>query len=95
MRLEPLGDRILVKRIDASEKSKGGLFIPDVGKEKPLEGIVSAVGEGRLTDDRVLIPTRVRVGDRILFGKYAGVEVKIDEVDYAIVREDEVLGILR
>ena len=95
MKAIPLGDRILVKRAEAEVKSKGGLYIPESGKEKPLEGVVIAIGDGRLTDDGKLIPVRVGVRDRVLFGKYAGVEIKIDDVEYSVVREDEILCVLR
>ncbi|OLE66018.1 MAG: co-chaperone GroES [Acidobacteria bacterium] len=94
MKVKPLHDRVLVKRVDPEEKVKGGIIIPDTAKEKPLEGKVVAVGTGRLDDDGKRIPLEVKVGDRVLVGKYAGTEIKIDEVEHVIVREDEVLGVI-
>jgi len=94
MKVKPLHDRVLVKRVDPEEKVKGGIIIPDTAKEKPLEGKVVAVGAGRLDEDGKRIPVEVKVGDRVLVGKYAGTEIKIDEVEHVIVREDEVLGVI-
>jgi chaperonin GroES len=94
MKVKPLHDRVLVKRIEPEEKVKGGIIIPDTAKEKPLEGKVVAVGTGRLDEDGKRIPLEVKVGDRVLVGKYAGTEIKIDEVEHVIVREDEVLGVI-
>src|SRR2546426_11275861 len=94
MKVKPLHDRVLVKRVDPEEKVKGGIIIPDTAKEKPLEGKVVAVGTGRLDEDGKRIPLEVKVGDRVLVGKYAGTEIKIDEVEHVIVREDEVLGVI-
>jgi chaperonin GroES len=94
MKVKPLHDRILVKRVDPEEKVKGGIIIPDTAKEKPLEGRVVAVGAGRLDDNGKRIALEVKVGDRVLIGKYAGTEIKIDEVEHVIVREDEVLGVI-
>jgi len=94
MKVKPLHDRVLVKRIEPEEKVKGGIIIPDTAKEKPLEGRVVAVGSGRLDEDGKRIPLEVKVGDRVLVGKYAGTEIKIDEVEHVIVREDEVLGVI-
>jgi len=94
MKVKPLHDRVLVKRIEPEEKVKGGIIIPDTAKEKPLEGKVVAVGSGRLDEDGKRIPLEVKVGDRVLVGKYAGTEIKIDEVEHVIVREDEVLGVI-
>ena len=94
MKVKPLHDRVLVKRIEPEEKVKGGIIIPDTAKEKPLEGKVVAVGAGRLDEDGKRIPLEVKVGDRVLVGKYAGTEIKIDEVEHVIVREDEVLGVI-
>ncbi len=91
--IRPLYDRILVKRIEASEKSQGGIIIPDNAKEKSVEGEVVAVGSGTRLDNGTLQPLDVKVGDRVLFGKYSGVEVKIDGADRLILREDEVLGV--
>src|SRR2546427_7697556 len=92
MKVKPLHDKILVKRIEPEEKVKGGIIIPDTAKEKPLEGKVVNVGTGRLDENGKRIPLEVKVGDRVLIGKYAGTEVKIDEAEHGIVREDEVLG---
>jgi chaperonin GroES len=95
MNIRPLYDRILVKRIEGeAEKTQGGLYIPDSAKEKPQEGEVVAVGKGKRLDDGKITPLDVKAGDRILFGKYSGSEVKIDGNEYIIMREDEVLGIL-
>jgi chaperonin GroES len=94
MKIRPLGDRILVKRIKEEEKTKGGIIIPDTAKEKPQEGKVVAVGKGKLNEDGKLIPTEVKAGDKILFGKYSGSEVKIDGEEHLILREDDILGIL-
>jgi chaperonin GroES len=94
MKVKPLNDRVLIRRMDPEEKVKGGIIIPDTAKEKPLEGKVVAVGAGRLDEDGKRIPMEVKVGDRVLIGKYAGTEVKIDEVEHVILREDEILGIV-
>jgi len=94
MKIRPLGDRILVKRVEGEEKSKGGIIIPDTAKEKPQEGLVIAVGKGKTADDGKLIAPEVKQGDRILFGKYSGTEVKLDGVEHLIMREDDILGIL-
>jgi chaperonin GroES len=95
MNIRPLYDRIVVKRIeDDTEKTAGGLFIPDSAKEKPQQGEVVAVGQGKRNEDGKLIPLDVKAGDRILFGKYSGSDIKIDNNEYLIMREDEVLGVL-
>lgn len=94
MSIKPLHDRILVKRIEAKEELRGGIVIPDTAKEKPQEGEVVAVGDGKILDTGQKINLAVKPGDHILFGKYAGTEVKIDDEEYLIMREDEVLGIL-
>ncbi len=94
MNIRPLYDRIVVKRIEQDEVMQGGLYIPDTAKEKPQEGEVVAVGKGKRLEDGKLVPLDVQVGDRILFGKYSGSDIKIDGVEYMIMREDEVLGIL-
>ncbi|HIE56157.1 MAG TPA: co-chaperone GroES [Chromatiaceae bacterium] len=94
MNLRPLQDRILVERVEEQEKTKGGIIIPDTAKEKPAEGKVVAVGQGKVADDGNRIALEVKVGDRILFGKYSGNEVKIDGEDYLIMREDDVLGVI-
>ena len=93
-KLRPLHDRILVKRMEEEEVRRGGIIIPDTAKEKPQEGKVMAVGTGRVTDDGKKIPLDVKAGDRILFGKYSGSEVKIDDEEYLIMKEEDVLGIL-
>jgi len=94
-KMKPLFDRVLVKRVEAEEKVKGGIIIPDTAKEKPMEGKVIAVGAGRLDDDGKRIPMEVKSGDRVLFGKYAGTEIKIDDDEHIILREDEILGIIQ
>jgi len=94
LKIRPLHDRVIVERVDAEEKSAGGIIIPDTAKEKPQEGKVIAVGKGKRKDDGELIPMEVKAGDRILFSKYAGSEVKIDGHDYIIMREDDILGVL-
>ena len=94
MKVRPLRDRILVKRIDEKEVVKGGIIIPDTAKEKPMEGEVVAVGNGKILDNGQHVALDVKAGDRILFGKYSGTEIKVDDEEYLIMREDEVLGIL-
>ncbi len=94
MKVKPLSDRVLVKRIEPEQKVKGGIIIPDTAKEKPLEGKVVAIGTGRLDDNGQRIPLEVKVGDRVLIGKYAGTEIKIDEVEHVIIREEEILGVI-
>jgi chaperonin GroES len=94
MNIRPLHDRIVVKRLDTEEEKIGGLFIPDSAKEKPQQGEVVAVGNGKRGDDGKAIPLDVKAGDRILFGKYSGSDIKIDGNEYLIMREDEVLGVL-
>ncbi len=94
MNIRPLYDRIVVKRLEEKETVQGGIIIPDSAKEKPQEGEVAAVGQGKRLDTGKVVPLDVKVGDRILFGKYSGNEIKIDGQEYLIMREDEVLGIL-
>lgn len=94
MKLKPLQDRILVQRVEEQTTTKGGIIIPDTAKEKPAEGKVVAVGNGKLSDDGKRMPLEIKNGDRILFGKYSGTEVKIDGEEYLIMREDDVLGVL-
>jgi len=94
MNVRPLHDRILIKRIEEKETVKGGIIIPDTAKEKPQEGEVVAAGNGKKTEEGKIIPLDVKKGDRILFGKYSGTEIKIDDQEYLILREDEVLGVL-
>jgi chaperonin GroES len=93
-KIRPLGDRILVKRIQEEEKTKGGIIIPDTAKEKPQEGKVVAVGKGKKNDEGTLIPLEVKAGDRILFGKYSGSEIKLEGEEHLILREDDILGVL-
>ena len=94
MQIRPLHDRLIVKRLEEEEKTKGGIIIPDSAKEKPIEGKVIAVGEGKLNKDGKKIPLGVKKGDRILFARYAGSEVKIDGEEHMMMREDEVLAII-
>jgi len=94
MKFRPLQDRILIRRIEKEEKSAGGIIIPDTAKEKPQEGEVVAIGNGKRLDDGKICALDVKVGDRILFGKYSGSEIKIDGNEHLILREDEVLGVL-
>jgi chaperonin GroES len=94
MDIRPLHDRVVVKRIEEGEAKHGTLFIPDSAKEKPQQGEVVAVGKGKKADDGKLIPCDVQVGDRILFGKYSGSDIKLDSTEYLIMREDEILGVL-
>ncbi len=95
MKVQPLHDRILLKRVDAKQEKRGGIIIPDTAKEKPMEGKVIAVGAGRVEKDGKRIPLEVKVGDRVLVGKYSGTEIKIDDVEHVILREDEILGIIK
>ena len=94
MKIRPLQDRIIVKRMESEEKTVGGIIIPDNAKEKPMEGKVIAVGNGKLLDDGKLRKPDVKVGDRVLFSKYAGSEVKIDGDEHLILREDDILGVI-
>jgi chaperonin GroES len=94
MKVRPLHDRILVKRIEEEAKSKGGILIPDTAKEKPQEGSVVAVGKGKVNDDGGLRPLEVHKGDRILFGKYSGTEIRLEGEEHLIIREDDVLAVL-
>jgi len=94
MMVRPLHDRLLVKRVEEKESVKGGIIIPDSAKEKPQEGEVIAAGHGKKTEEGKVIPLDVKAGDRILFGKYSGTEIKLDDQEYLILREDEVLGVL-
>ena len=91
--IRPLHDRIIVKRLDEQEQMRGGIIIPDTAKEKPQQGEVIAAGEGKFREDGTRQPLDVKAGDRVLFGKYSGSEVKIDEEEYLIMREDEILGV--
>jgi chaperonin GroES len=93
-KFRPLHDRLLVKRMEEEEERRGGIIIPDTAKEKPQQGKVMAVGTGKVTEEGKKLPLEVKAGDRILFGKYSGSEVKIDDEEYLILREEDVLGIL-
>jgi chaperonin GroES len=94
MTIRPLHDRVLVKRLEEKEVKKGSIIIPDTAKEKPQEGEVIAVGKGRVLEDGKIQPLEVKVGNKVLFGKYAGTEVKLDDVEYLIMREEDILGII-
>ncbi|MGC8723646.1 MAG: co-chaperone GroES [Acidobacteriota bacterium] len=94
MQVKPLNDRVLIKRLEAKEQVRGGIIIPDTAKEKPMEGEVIAVGPGKLDDDGKRVAMSVKPGQKVLVGKYAGTEIKIDDVEHIIVREDEILGIV-
>lgn len=94
MKIRPLGDRVLVKRVEAEEKTKGGIVLPDTAKEKPKEGKVISVGSGRITDKGTRIPITIKEGYRILFSSYAGTDVKIEGEEYLILKEEDILGII-
>jgi chaperonin GroES len=94
MRVRPLHDRLIVQRLEEEEKTKGGIIIPDTAKEKPIEGKVIAVGEGRIQKDGTKVPLEIKKGNRVLYAKYAGTEVKIDGEEYLIMKEDDILAIL-
>ena len=94
MKVTPLADRVLVKRVESENKTKSGLFIPDSAKEKPAEGLVLAVGNGKSLDDGTRAELQVKEGDRVLFGKYSGTEIKIEGVEHLILREDDILGVV-
>ncbi|OGS17808.1 MAG: co-chaperone GroES [Elusimicrobia bacterium RIFOXYA2_FULL_50_26] len=94
MKMKPLADRVLVKPLEQKEVKKSGIIIPDTAKEKPQEGEIVAVGKGKVSDDGKVIALEVKVGDKVLYGKYSGTEVKIDDVEYLILREEDVLGII-
>ena len=94
MKIRPLQDRVIVKRLEEEQKTKGGIIIPDSAKEKPVEGKIIAVGKGKVADDGKLIKMDVKEGDKILFSKYGGTEVKIDGQEYLIMREDDILGVI-
>jgi chaperonin GroES len=94
MKIRPLQDRVIVQRIEEEERTKGGIIIPDAAKEKPQEGKVIAVGKGKMNEDGKLLPLSVKEGDKILFGKYSGTEVKLNGNEYLIMREDDILGIV-
>jgi chaperonin GroES len=94
VKIRPLQDRVIVKRIEEEEKTKGGLIIPDTAKEKPQEGKVVSVGKGKLNEDGKIMPLDVKVNDRVLFGKYSGTEINIDGEEHLIMREEDILGII-
>ncbi|HEX8960242.1 MAG TPA: co-chaperone GroES [Geobacteraceae bacterium] len=94
MKLRPMQDRIIVKRVEEEAKTAGGIFIPETAKEKPQKGEVMAVGNGKKTEDGKVIPLDVKVGDKVLFGKYAGTEIKVEGEEYLIMREDDILGVM-
>ncbi|HTR79231.1 MAG TPA: co-chaperone GroES [Gemmatimonadaceae bacterium] len=94
MKIRPLQDRVLVKRVEEEQKTKGGIIIPDTAKEKPLEGKVVAVGNGKVLEDGKVRALDIKKGDRVLFGKYAGTEVKIENVEHLILREEDILGVI-
>ena len=94
MKIRPLHDRLIVKRFEEEEKTKGGIIIPDNAKEKPQEGEVIAVGSGKVYDDGRKVPLELKKGDRVLFGKYSGTEIKIDGNEYLVMREEDILGII-
>ncbi len=94
MKIRPLNDRILVQRLEQEEKTSGGIIIPDSAKEKPAEGKIIAVGNGKMNDDGKRVALEVKEGDHVLFSKYGGTDVKVDGVDYLIMREDDILGII-
>mgnify|MGYP001575734047 FL=1 len=95
VKIQPLGDRVLVKPAEAKETKRGGIIIPDSAKEKPQEGIIAACGKGKTTEDGKVIALDVKVGDKILYGKYSGSEIKLDDEDYLIMHQDDILGILK
>ncbi|MDL1973009.1 MAG: co-chaperone GroES [Deltaproteobacteria bacterium] len=94
MKIKPLADRVLVKRIEEEAKTKGGIIIPDTAKEKPIKGEVIAVGEGKILENGKKVPLSVKAGDKVIFSKYAGTEIKIEDVEHLIMREDDILGII-
>jgi chaperonin GroES len=94
MKLRPLQDRIIVERLEEESKTAGGILIPDTAKEKPQRGKIVAVGKGKVTEDGKVLPVDVKVGDKVLFGKYAGTEIKVEGIDYLIMREDDILGVI-
>ncbi|MBU2573215.1 MAG: co-chaperone GroES [Elusimicrobia bacterium] len=95
VKIQPLGDRVIVKPLEAKEVKKGGIIIPDTAKEKPQEGEVIAVGKGKVADDGKLVPMEVKTGDKVLYGKYSGTEIKINDEEYLIMREEDILGLVK
>lgn len=94
MKIKPLADRVVVRPLEAEEKTKGGLYVPDTAKERPQQGEIVAVGPGRITDEGKKIPIEIKVGDRILYGKYSGTEVTYDGIEYLIMRESDIFAII-
>jgi chaperonin GroES len=94
MKIKPLGDRLIVKPLEQKEVKKSGIIIPDTAKEKPQEGQVIAAGKGKMTDEGKVIPMDVKVGDKVLYGKYSGTEIKIDDVEHLIMHQEDILGII-
>ena len=94
MNIRPLQDRVIVQRLEEEEKTKGGIIIPDTAKEKPMEGKIIAVGKGKVRDDGKVSPLDIKVGEKVLFSKYAGTEIKIEGEEYLIMREDDILGVI-
>jgi chaperonin GroES len=94
MKIKPLGDRVLIKRLEAKEQTKGGILLPDTAKEKPQEAEVVAVGSGKKTDDGKVIALTLKVGDKVLYGKYSGTEITIDDEEFLFVKEEDILGII-
>ena len=95
VKIQPLGDRVIVKPLEAKEVRKSGIIIPETAKEKPQEGEVIAVGKGKVADDGKLVPMEVKAGDKILYGKYSGTEIKINDEEYLIMREEDILGLVK
>lgn len=95
MKIQPLGDRVVIEVLEAKEKTKGGIVLPDTAKEKPQEAKVVAVGKGKVSDDGKVIPLEVKVGDKILYGKYSGTEVTLDEKEYLIIKEEDILAVVK
>jgi chaperonin GroES len=95
MKVKPLGDRVLIQTADEKEITKGGILLPDTAKEKPQEGKVIAVGDGKKTDEGKIIPLNVKVGDKVLYGRYSGTEINVDDEPYIIMKEDEIIAILQ
>ncbi len=94
MKIKPLYDRVLIKRVEEKQQKKGNIIIPDTAREKPMEGKIVAVGTGRVAKDGKTTPLQVKKGDRVIFGKYSGTEIKIDEIEHVILKEDEILGVV-
>lgn len=95
MKIQPLGDRLVVEALEAKEKTKGGIVLPETAKEKPQEGKVVAAGKGKINDDGKVVPMEIKVGDKVLYGKYSGAEINIDEKEYLIVKEEDILAIVK